>query len=484
MTTNKPSTALLTDFYQLTMAYGYWKAGVHENDASFSIIFRRNPFQGGYAICAGLADVIEFINNFTFAQDDIEYLKSLRNEQVNFPDEFLEYLKKLRFSCDVEAIEEGTLVFPQEPLIRISGPLLQCQLLETPLLNIVNFQTLIATKASRICHAARGEPVIEFGLRRAQGPDGGITASRAAYIGGCVATSNVLAGKKYDIPLRGTHAHSWIMVFPTEIEAFEIYAKAFPNNTIFLVDTYNTLQGVKNAIEVGKKLQLAGHKFLGVRLDSGDLAYLSIEAKKLLDAAGFKDAMILGSNDLNEHIIASLKEQGAKINVWGVGTHLATAYSQPALDGVYKLTAIRSPGEQWQYKLKLSEQVIKISTPGLLKVRRYFDDEYFVADAVYDEQLGISASAKIIDPADPLHQLEIKSSLQYVELSTPIFQKGKLIYKVPSIHESREKTSTQLSKLHETTKRFLNPHIYPVGLEEKLYELKTKLILEARGAKR
>lgn len=481
----KSSLVLLTDFYQLTMAYGYWQAGVHEQEAVFNVIFRRAPFKGGYAVVAGLAQVIEYLSTLHFSDDDIAYLSTLQNSEAQplFKKEFLHYLKNLRFSCDVDAIPEGTIVFPQEPLIRIKGPLLQCQLVETILLNIINFQTLIATKASRICYAAKGEPVLEFGLRRAQGMDGGLAASRAAYLGGCAATSNVLAGKLYDIPLRGTHAHSWIMCFADELTAFRTYAKALPENCVFLVDTYNTLEGVKNAITVGEELKQHGYRMVGVRLDSGDLAYLSIEARKLLDAAGFQDVMIVGSNDLDEHVIASLKEQGAKINVWGVGTKLTTAYEQAALDGVYKLTAIRAnEAEQWQYKLKLSEQTAKISTPGILRVRRYYNAQNTpIADAIYDENLGVADAGVIIDPVDITHQRKIPAGTSYRELLQPIFSAGKLVYAVPTLHESRQTAFMELNQFHESIRRFLNPHSYPVGLEKQLYDLRTNLILKAKG---
>lgn len=480
----KSSLALLTDFYQLTMAYGYWQAGMHEQEAVFNLIFRKAPFKGGYAICAGLATAIEYLSTLHYGDDDIAYLRTLQSDQDKplFKEEFLSYLKNLKFTFDIDAIPEGTIVFPQEPLIRVKGPLLQCQLLETVLLNIINFQTLIATKTSRICYAAKGEPVLEFGLRRAQGFDGGLSASRAAYVGGCAATSNVLAGKLYDIPVRGTHAHSWIMCFADEISSFKTYAAAMPDSCVFLVDTYDTIAGVKNAITVGNELKKQGYRMAGVRLDSGDLAYLSKEARKLLDAAGFKDAVIVGSNDLDEHVIASLKEQGAMINVWGVGTRLTTAYEQPALDGVYKITAIKNTDNEWQYKLKLSEQTAKISTPGILKVRRYYDaHNVAIADAIYDESIGIADECVIIDPMDITHQRKIAANTQHRELLQPIFRNGKLVYQVPDLHTSKQTAINELKQFHESIQRFLNPHTYPVGLEKRLYDLRTSLILKAKG---
>ena len=334
---------LLTDLYQLTMAYGYWKTGCHDRQAVFHLSFRKPAFGGGFTVAAGLETVVEYMETLRFDPDDLAYLAGLRGNdgQPLFEAAFLDYLAEMRLDCDVHGMPEGTIVFPHEPLLRVTGPLLQAQLLESALLNIVNFQTLVATKAARVALAARGEPVLEFGLRRAQGIDGALAASRAAYLGGCVATSNVLAGRLFGIPVRGTHAHSWVMCFDDELEAFRAYAQAMPNNCVFLVDTYDTLNGVRHAIEVGREMRQQGHEMIGIRLDSGDLAWLSIAARRMLDEAGFPQATIVASNDLDEHLIASLKEQGATIGIWGVGTRLITAYDQPALGGVYKLAAIR-----------------------------------------------------------------------------------------------------------------------------------------------
>jgi nicotinate phosphoribosyltransferase len=358
---------------------------------------------------------------------------------------------------------------------------LQGQLLETPLLNFINFQTLIATKAARVCLAARGEPVIEFGLRRAQGIDGGLTASRAAYVGGCSGTSNVLAGKAFGIPVAGTHAHSWVMSFESELKAFAAYAEALPNNCIFLVDTYNSLQGVRHAIEIGKQLREHGYEFIGIRLDSGDLAFLSIQARKLLDEAGFPNAAILGSNDLDEHIIESLKTQGAKINVWGVGTRLVTGYDQPALGGVYKLSAIREPGGKWEHKLKLSEQVAKITNPGILQVRRFRSEKEFLGDAIFDLELGVPPAPTIVDPLDVTRRKHFAHNTPHEDLLVPIFRQGHLIYTTPTLEETRRRTQEQLSMLHPGVKRAVNPHQYPAGLEFGLDKLKTSLVLKARG---
>jgi nicotinate phosphoribosyltransferase len=471
------------------MAYGYWKNGRQGDEAVFQLFFRRHPFRGGFTVACGLSAVIEFLRNFNFAGDDLEYLGSLTGTdgQPLFERAFLDHLGQFRLTCDIDAVPEGTVVFPQEPLVRVRGNLLECQLLETPLLNLVNFQTLIATKSARVCLAARGEPVLEFGLRRAQGIDGGVTASRAAYVGGCAATSNVLAGKLYGIPVKGTHAHSWVMAFEDELTSFQAYAEAMPNNCVFLVDTYDTLEGVRRACQVGRWLREQGHEMVGIRLDSGDLAYLSIEARKILDAEGFPKAAILASSDLDEHLIASLKEQGAAISVWGVGTRLATAYDQPALGGVYKLSAIRSAGGTWQHKIKLSEQAIKISTPGMLQVRRYQGADGFVADAIYDElsefpQRGQSGCT-IVDPADATRSKVVPHDAPYEDLLKPVIRQGQLSADEPSLDAARRYAQEQLAGFHASIKRFINPHEYPVGLEESLHALKTRLILEARTAK-
>jgi nicotinate phosphoribosyltransferase len=476
--------ALLTDLYQLTMAQGYWKLGKTADHAVFHLSFRKPPFKSGYTIAAGLATAIDYIANLRFDDADLAYLATLTggDNKPLFEPAFLAYLAELRLSCDVDAIPEGTAVFPHQPLVRVKGPLLECQLLETPLLNIINFQTLIATKAARICHAARGDKVIEFGLRRAQGIDGGLAASRAAYVGGCAGTSNVLAGKLYDIPVSGTHAHSWVMAFDSELESFEAYARAMPNNVVFLVDTYDTLRGVEHAVQVGRTLRQMGHDLAGIRLDSGDLAYLSIEARKLLDAAGFTNTAIVASNELDEHVIASLKEQGATIAVWGVGTRLATASDSPALGGVYKLAAIKRAGHtDWEHKLKLSEQTAKVTTPGIHQVRRATRDGLFVGDMLFDEILGAPTSVSIVDPLDPTRGKRLDLGATTEDLLVPVFRNGSPVYTPPPLAESRARTAAQLAALHPTIKRLLTPHEYPAGLAPNLSDLRTRLILLARG---
>ena len=475
--------ALLTDLYQLTMACAYWKAGKADQEAVFELFFRRSPFQSGYTVAAGLAPVIDFLNAFCFTHDDGAFLATLTGNdgQPLLDTKFLEYLKGLRFTCDVHAVPEGTIVFPKEPLLRVQGPILQCQLLETAMLNLINFQTLVATKAARVCVAARGEPVLEFGLRRAQGVDGALAASRAAYIGGCESTSNVLAGKLFNIPVRGTHAHSWVMSFDDEREAFHAYAEAMPNNCIFLVDTYDTLEGVRRAVEAGRWLREHGHDMAGIRLDSGDLAWLSIEARKILDEAGFEKAVIVASNNLDEHIIASLKDQGAQINVWGVGTKLVTAYDEPALGGVYKLAAIRGTDGKWVYKVKLSEQTTKVTNPGIHQVRRFRTETEFIGDGIYDLECGAPEDFTIVDPLDSTRRKHLPPGTPFEDLLVPIFEHGRQVYQSPPLADMRRRTQSQLAMFHSGVKRFVNPHQYPVGLELKLHEVKTELVLKARG---
>jgi nicotinate phosphoribosyltransferase len=476
------NAAMLTDLYQLTMAYGYWKTGLHEREAVFHVTFRRNPFEGGYSVAAGLELAIDFLSNLRFSSEDLDYLASVpgRDGAPVFDSEFLRELERFELALDVDAVPEGTLVFPNEPLVRVRGPFLQAQLVETALLNLFNFQTLIATKAARVVHAAEGDEVIEFGLRRAQGPDGGVGASRAAWIGGCHATSNVLAGKIFGIPLRGTHAHSWVMAFDSEIESFEAYARAMPNNTVLLVDTFDTLEGVRNAVKIALALREQGQELVGIRLDSGDLAYLSIEARRILDEAGLADAKIVATNDLDEEIITSLKQQGAKINVWGVGTRLATAWEQPALGGVYKLAALRDEHGEWRHTIKLSEQTAKVSIPGALQVRRFRQNGLIRGDMIWDE-LDPPGDTTIIDPLDPTRRKIFGAGLISEELLIPIFRGGERVYDVPPLAESRERAIRQLETLHPTSRRLVNPHIYPVGLARNLHERRTGLILRARG---
>jgi nicotinate phosphoribosyltransferase len=465
------ASGLLTDLYQITMAYGYWKTGKHEQKTVFHWFYRKNPFGGDYTVACGLQPAIDFVLNWQFSGEEVAYLSKLKGNdgQPLFEPAFLDYLAQLRFTGDIYAVEEGTIVFPHLPLLRIEADLIQAQLLETVLLTILNFQTLIATKSARVKAAAGADTVLEFGLRRAQGMDGGISASRAAYVGGADATSNVLAGMRYDIPVKGTHAHAWVMSFPTESEAFAEYARAMPNNCVFLVDTYDTLKGVAHAIEIGKKLQAQGHKMQGIRLDSGDLVSLSQKARVLLDTAGFADAQIVASDDLNEYKIRELKQAGAKIDVWGVGTQLVTAYDQPALGGVYKLAAIRNPETKaWDYKLKLSENPIKVSNPGLLQVRRFFlTDNHPFGDMILDEEE--TQPSELIQSWDG-REITTKGRI-FENLLKPILQNGQLVYQFPSIHQTRQKTISQVALFKDTDFK-----LYPVGLEQKLNNFKQKLI--------
>lgn len=478
------SLSLLTDLYQLTMAYGYWKSDAADHEAVFHLFFRRNPFGGGYALSCGQEPALEYVEKLHFDAEDVAYLATLTGAggSALFEPAFLDALSQLKLEVDIDAMPEGTIAFPHEPILRVRGPLMHCQLLETALLNQVNFQSLIATKASRVCTAAGAEPVLEFGLRRAQGIDGGLAATRASYVGGCAATSNVLAGKLFGIPVRGTHAHSWVMSFDSEREAFETYARAMPNNCVFLVDTYNTLEGVRQAIEVGRELRARGHELLGIRLDSGDLAWLSQEARKLLDEAGFERAGIVASNDLDERLIKSLKEQRAKVASWGVGTKLVTAYDQPALGGVYKLAALKKPGGEWQHKIKLSEQSIKISTPGIHQVLRFSAGGSFVADALIDELARPApGELRIVDPNDANRQKRLAAELSREELLQPVVRKGVRVGGRQTLEQARERAQQQLRGFHDGIKRFDNPHAYPVGLEFGLFQRKNDLVRIARG---
>jgi len=481
-TTYRESLTLLTDLYELTMAYGYWKKGIADREAVFHLFFRRPPFGGGFALTAGLEIAIDFLKAFHYSASDLAYLEGLRGADGGalFEPAFLEYLSKLSLKCDIDAIPEGTPVFPYEPLLRVQGPILQAQLLESPLLNIINFQSLIATKAARVCWAARPDPVVEFGIRRAQGIDGALAASRASYIGGCTSTSNVLAGKLYGIPVKGTHAHSWIMAFDDEEASFEAYAEVMPGNCIFLVDTYDTITGIKRAIATAKKMRKKGVEMIGVRLDSGDLAHLSIEIRKLLDAGGFPEAKIMASNELDEYLINDLKHQGAKVNLWGVGTHLVTGKDQPALDGVYKLSALQDKKGKWQYKVKISEQLAKVTNPGIHQVRRYYNAEGYIADMIYDLHQELPIECHLTDPLDPIRTQTISAETSYRDLLVPIVRKGEYIYKSPPLADIREKAKRELSELPAPMRRFLYPQPYFVGLEKSLYEKKLQLIRELK----
>lgn len=497
----RDSLALATDLYQLTMACAYWKSGLASHEAVFHLAFRKLPFHGGFCVACGLATVCDLLTDLRFSADDLAYLASLSAPDGTrlFEPEFLKYLEQLEFAVDVDGLPEGTLVFPHEPLVRVQGPLTACQILETPLLAIINFQTLVATKAARTYLAAGGQPILEFGLRRAQGLDGGISASRAAYVGGCVATSNVLAGKLFDIPVRGTHAHSWVMCFDQEQDAFGTYAAAMPHNCVLLVDTYETLQGVRHAVEVGNRLRSQGFALAAIRLDSGDLAALSRAAREILDGAGLRATQILASGDLDEYLIAELKRQGVPIDAWGVGTRLATAYDQPALGGVYKLAAIRAPGGAWQQRVKISDDPLKSTIPGVQQVRRFRRDGVPLCDVLWNTldyepnprwegptaaaAPSLPASAlpamdigprNMLDLCSPQHVLPVPEA-EAEDLLVPVFRQGQAVYDPPPAAVARSATLQELARLPEGTKRLADAEPYPVYLDERLYDLRERL---------
>jgi nicotinate phosphoribosyltransferase len=473
---------MMTDLYQLTMMYGYFRHGMGENQAVFDLFYRKAGDTIAHALAAGLEQVIEYIEHIHFAEVDIQYLRSLNL----FDESFLKYLGELKFTGSIDAAPEGTLVFPGEPIVRVTAPLMQAQLIETSILNIINHQTLIATKASRVVQAAQGGGVLEFGLRRAQGPDAGIYGARAAIIGGCVATSNVLTGMIYNVPARGTHAHSWVMSFPSELEAFRAYARVFPDNCLLLVDTYDTLNsGVPNAIQVFRELRERGYEGTGIRLDSGDLAYLSRASRKMLDAAGFPSVKIFASGDLDEEVIWDLKAQGAEIDVWGVGTKLITSAGTTALGGVYKLAAEEVDGVM-EPRLKISENPAKITNPGVKTVYRVYDnatgralaDLIALADEHYDENEPLT----LFDPDHTWKRMTV-SNYRLRELLVPIFKNGELVYKCPTLYEIQEYAKTELASLWEEYKRLHMPHVYKVDLSQKLWDLKQGLLNRHRAGK-
>lgn len=479
--------ALLTDLYQITMAQGYWESGKGATQACFHMYFRDYPFKGGYAVACGTAQLAELVEGFAFSEEDRAYLASLDAPGGGklFKPAFLDFLADYRLSVDIDAVPEGTVVFPHEPLVRVTGPIMDCQLIETALLNCVNFETLIATKAARVCQAAQA-PVAEFGLRRAQGAAGGIWASRAAVVGGCSSTSNVLAGKLFGIPVSGTHAHSWVMSFPDELSAFRAYAEAFPKNCILLVDTYDVEQGVRNAITVGLEMRERGEKLTGIRIDSGDLAWLAKMARRMLDEAGLDDCGIVLSNDLDEFTIQSIRDEGAQVMSWGVGTKLACAFDQPTLGGVYKLSATREPGDkEWIDRLKISESAAKLTTPGVLDVRRYFycDSGRLAGDMVFDVNApGDGRRELIVDPSDDLRQKNL-AGLCSETLLKPLARDGRVVLDASGRDAlaARERARTGLALLDESQKRMLNPHTYPVGLEYGLFERRRELVARMRG---
>lgn len=479
------SYPLLTDLYQLTMAQGYYEAGRTAEQACFSMYFRDYPFEGGYAIACGMAQLAELVEGYRFSEDDIAYLATLEAPGGGplFHEGFLGYLRAFRLTCDIDAVLEGTPVFPQEPIVRVMGPIMECQMLETALLNCVNFETLIATKAARVCQAAAGRPVAEFGLRRAQGL-GGVWASRAAIVGGCASTSDVLAGKLFDVPVSGTHAHSWVMSFPDELTAFREYARIAPNNCVLLVDTYDVEQGVDNAIAVGLEMRERGERLAAIRIDSGDLTWLAKRARAKLDAAGLADVGIVLSNDLDERTIGSILGEGAPATSFGVGTKLATAFDQPTLGGVYKLSATRPDASApWTKRLKISETAAKLTLPGVLDVRRYYDEGGQLAgDMVLDVLDGADGREVIVDPVDDLRQKDLTGK-RFVTLLSPLARSGKAVLGADerSAMAAQARARAGLATLDETQLRLLNPHTYPVGLEHGLNEERRALVAALRN---
>ncbi|HWR22819.1 MAG TPA: nicotinate phosphoribosyltransferase [Feifaniaceae bacterium] len=471
---------LMTDLYQLTMMYGYFKHGMQKNVAVFDLFFRQTRPNTAYAVMAGLETAVEYIKNLRFEEDDIGYLRSLSL----FDESFFAYLRTFRFTGELYAMPEGTVVFPYEPLVRVKAPIIEAQLLETALLNIVNHQTLIATKASRVVYAANGDPVLEFGLRRAQGPDAGIYGARAAIIGGCSSTSNVLTGKLYGIPVKGTHAHSWVMSFPTELDSFRAYAATFPDTCLLLVDTYDTLRsGVPNAVTVFRELREKGYEPVGIRLDSGDLAYLSKKSREMLDEAGFQDARIYASGDLDEMLIRDLKAQGARIDVWGVGTRLITSDDQPALGGVYKMSAELVDGKLLP-KIKRSDNPAKVTNPGCKKVYRLYRGRNGKAIAdlmtLADETVDTQKPLRLFDPEQTWKTMTV-TDFTARELLVPVFVDGELVYDLPDIRTIQAYAKKELASMWEEYKRLLNPHTYKVDLSDRLYELKQRLLREHSG---
>lgn len=477
---DRQNLTLLTDLYELTMMQGYFEHKEQNETVIFDAFYRTNPCGGGYAVAAGLEQLIKYIRELHFSAQDIAYLDSLNIFSKNF----LDYLANFKFSGDIYAIPEGTVIFPREPLVKVIAPIMEAQLVETAILNIINHQSLIATKAARVCYAAKGDGIMEFGLRRAQGPDAGIYGARAAVIGGCVGTSNVLCGQLFDVPVKGTHAHSWIMSFPDEYTAFKTYADMYPAACILLVDTYDTLKsGVPNAIRVFQEMRAAGIPLTnyGIRLDSGDLAYLSKKARKMLDNAGFSDAVISASNDLDEYLIESLKAQGAAITSWGVGTNLITSKDNPAFGGVYKLAAVMGQDGEFIPKIKLSENTEKVTNPGNKTIYRVYekDSGKIKADLIclVGETFNEEEPLLLFDPLEPWKKTRLPGgSYNLRELLVPVFRKGKCCYESPKVMAIRDYCQKELSTLWDETKRFVNPHPIYVDLSQKLYDIKIALL--------
>jgi nicotinate phosphoribosyltransferase len=469
-------SALLTDLYELTMLAGYLEEGMAETPAVFDLFFRHNPFHGGYAVFTGLDTALDYLEGLHFSADELAYLSGLNL----FRPRFLDYLRDFRFTGTVTASPEGTVVFANEPLLTVEGTLAEAQFVETALLNIINFQTLVATKAARINHAAAGGAVIEFGLRRAQGPDGGLSVARAAYVGGVRATSNVLAGKIFGIPVKGTHAHSWIMAFPDELSSFRKYAEVFPDSCILLVDTYDTLKsGIPNALTVARELRARGHELAGVRIDSGDLAYLSRESRRLFDEADFRDVKIVASNELDEQIIDSIRDEGGRVDVYGVGTKLATCMGEGggALGGVYKLVRIGD-----RPKLKITSDIAKATLPDRKRlVRAVAPDGIFIQDVVALATEEVRPGDTVYDPVNPLQHVALPANARIEELRSVVMTNGKKASECcPALDVMADRCAEQLGSLPQGCLRFINPHRYKVSISRGLHELRTRLLEEVQ----
>ncbi len=475
---------LLTDLYEVTMAEGFFKAGMAQTQACFTSFFRENPFGGGFTLVCGTGQIAEMVGRFRYSTEDIAYLRGLKapGGGALLSGDFLDWLAGWRPHLSIDAVSEGEVAFPREPVVRVMGPLIDCVLIETPLLNLVNFQTLVATKAARICTAAQGRGVAEFGLRRAQGPDGGLSVARATYVGGCGSTSNVLAGQRFGIPVSGTHAHSWVMAFPDELEAFRVFAKASPTNCTLLVDTYNVVDGVRNAITVGKEMEGRGERLAGIRIDSGDLAALSKTARQMLDEAGLPYVKIVLSNDLDENLIESLLQQGAQADAFGVGTKLATCAPQPYLSGVYKMCAKRLPGQPWTPVMKVSEQAYKRTIPGVQDLRRYRDGQgRAIADMVCGADFPFGVPATMVDPLDQALTRDLPAA-GAESLLAPVVRDGRPAGQAGDLQAARERAQRSMASLGPAYRRFLNPQVFPMGIEKSVSDLRQAMVMQVRGA--
>jgi len=485
MWNDRTNMSMLTDFYELTMSKGYLDGGFEKKEVIFDVFFRDVPEGGGYAVMAGLEQVVDYLNNLTFSEEDLSFLK----DKYKFDDRFIDYLRNFKFSCDVWAIPEGTVVFPREPLIKVKGPVIEAQLLETALLCTINHQSLIATKTARIVRAAEGRPVMEFGARRAQGFDASVLGARAAYIAGAAGTSCTICGQQFDIPLSGTMAHSWVMLFDDEFEAFKAYAESYPDKTLLLVDTYDVIKsGIPNAIRCAKEvLEPMGQRLKGIRIDSGDLTYMTQKARRMLDEAGLTDCKITVSNALDEYLIRDLINQGACIDSFGVGERLITSKAEPVFGGVYKISAVVADDGTIVPKMKISENAGKVTTPGSKEIVRFYDNATgkALADVLFleDEEIPAGEPYEIFDPVETWKS-KVLENYTTKKMLVKIFEKGKLVYKLPSIEEIKSNCTKELDSLWDSVKRFENPHRYYVDLSPKLWQVKDDILRSYKKSKR